>query len=173
MPDTAQPSSQHVVFSPRQPLISSSYPKATPFAHAKGGRASASGNNAGSIFSSGVVRLRVRPQSVVAIPRPHSGVVPEKRSLTRALKASQQSGAVAGSQSAGTVCSNCHRSQSRSMPQLKLIQTTSWIDPRVRAELEREATNRGLSLSEVVAMACRDWVCYEIHRQQTTLFETK
>jgi hypothetical protein len=59
------------------------------------------------------------------------------------------------------------------MPQLKLIQTTSWLDPRVRAELEREATNRGLSLSEVVAMACRDWVCYEIHRQQTTLLETK
>jgi hypothetical protein len=33
--------------------------------------------------------------------------------------------------------------------------------------------NRGLSLSEVVAMACRDWVCYEIHRQQTSLFEEK
>jgi predicted phosphohydrolase len=59
------------------------------------------------------------------------------------------------------------------MPQLKLIQTTSWLDPRVRAELKREAESQGLSLSEVVAMACRDWVCYEIHRQQTTLFEAK
>jgi hypothetical protein len=57
------------------------------------------------------------------------------------------------------------------MPPLKLIQTTSWLDPRVRAEVEREATERGLSLSEVVALACRDWVRYEIYRPQTSLFE--
>jgi hypothetical protein len=101
------------------------------------------------------------------------GVVPEKRSLTGALKASKQPGSVANGQSAANVCSNGHRSQVRALPLVKLIQTTSWLDPRVRAELEREATNRGLSLSEVVAMACRDWVCYEIHRQQTSLFEEK
>jgi hypothetical protein len=59
------------------------------------------------------------------------------------------------------------------MPLVRLIQTTSWLDPRVRAELEREARERGLSLSEVVALACRDWVRYEIHRQQTSLFEEK
>jgi hypothetical protein len=57
------------------------------------------------------------------------------------------------------------------MTPVKLIHTTTWLDPRVRAELERQATDLKLSLSEVCAMACRDWVRYEIHRQQTTLFE--
>ncbi len=99
------------------------------------------------------------------------GVVPEKRSLAGALKASGQPAVVGKGQSAEGLCSNGHRSPSRSVPPVKLVQTTSWLDPRVRAELEREATERHLSLSEVVALACRDWVCYEIHRQQTTLFE--
>ena len=48
-----------------------------------------------------------------------------------------------------------------------------WLDPRVRAELEREAKDRGIPFSQMGAIACRDWVRYEIHRQQTTLFEAK
>ncbi len=105
--------------------------------------------------------------------RPLRGVLPEKRSLTGALKASDQPAVVANGQRAVNLCSNCHRSQSRSLSPVKLIQTTSWLHPRVRAELAREATERKLSLSEVVSLACRDWVSYEIHRQQTTLFEAK
>lgn len=46
-----------------------------------------------------------------------------------------------------------------------------WLDPRVRAELEREARDRGKTFSQIGALACRDWVVYEIHRQQTSLFE--
>ncbi len=48
-----------------------------------------------------------------------------------------------------------------------------WLDPRVRAELEREAKDRGITFSQMGAIACRDWVRYEIHRQQTTLFEAR
>jgi hypothetical protein len=101
------------------------------------------------------------------------GVGQEKRSRQGALKTSGQPAAVANGQRAPDVCSNGHRSLLRAMPLVRLIQTTSWLDPRVRAELEREARERGLSLSEVVALACRDWVRYEIHRQQTSLFEEK
>src|SRR3712207_700754 len=125
--------------------------------------------------------LTEHPESVVPPPQPvasskggHApalrGVVQEKRSLAGALKASAQPVAVPHRQSAEGLCSNGDRSHSRALPAAKLIQTTSWLDPRVRAELAREATERKLSLSEVVALACRDWVRYEIYRQQTSLF---
>jgi hypothetical protein len=48
-----------------------------------------------------------------------------------------------------------------------------WLNPRVRAELEREAEGRGITFSEMGAIACRDWVRYEIHRQQKSLFATE
>jgi hypothetical protein len=127
--------------------------------------------------------LTEHPDSLISVHQRESGakggharvrgVVREKRSLAGALKASGQPAAVWKGQRAPDLCSNCHRSLLRAMPLVRLIQTTSWLDPRVRAELEREARERGLSLSEVVALACRDWVRYEIHRQQTSLFEEK
>jgi hypothetical protein len=130
----------------------------------------------------GLASLTERPDALAAVHHRVAGakggyarvrgVVPEKRSLTRALEASSQPASVGNGQSAA-VCTNCQHPQSRSLPPVKLIQTTGWLDPRVRAELEREATERHLSLSEVVALACRDWVGYEIHRQQVSLFETK
>lgn len=128
--------------------------------HAKGGRASGGVEKSVHIFSSG------------SVGRAPSAVVQDKPSLTGGLKASAQPGAVANGQSP-VLCSNCQRSHLRAIPPVKLVHTTAWLDPRVRAELQREATARGLSLSEMVAIACRDWVCYEIHRQQTTLFEEK
>jgi hypothetical protein len=131
----------------------------------------------------GLASLTERPASVLSAPQPVAGakgghargrgVVPEKGLLTQALKASAQPGAVGEGQSPPTLCSNGHRSQSRTLPPVKLIHTTSWLDPRVRAELTREAAERHLSLSEVVALACRDWVRYEIYRQQTSLFEAQ
>ncbi len=105
--------------------------------------------------------------------RPRRGVVPEKGLLTQALKGSAQPGLSADSQSPTAVCSNCHRSPSRTLPPVKLVHSTFWLDPRVRAELEREAKARGIPFSQMGAIACRDWVRYEIHRQQTTLFEAK
>ena len=101
------------------------------------------------------------------------GVLPEKGLLTQALKGTTQPGLSAHQESPPTVYSNGDRSPSRSLPPEKLVHSTMWLDPRVRAELEREAKDRGIPFSQMGAIACRDWVRYEIHRQQTTLFEAK
>ncbi len=101
------------------------------------------------------------------------GVVQDKGLLTQAQKASDQAGLLAQQESPPTSYRNGDRSQSRAMPKAKLVHSTFWIDPRVRAELEREARKRGISFSEIGALACRDWVVYDIHRQQTSLFEAK
>jgi hypothetical protein len=130
-----------------------------------------------------VASLAERPASVVSTPQPVAGtkggqrarsaVLPEKGLLTQALKASAQPGLSVDHESPSTSCSNCHRSQSRSLSPEKLVHSTLWLNPRVRAELEREAKDRGIPFSQMGAIACRDWVRYEIHRQQTTLFEAK
>jgi hypothetical protein len=105
--------------------------------------------------------------------RPLRGVVQEKGLLTQALKASKQPGAVANGLRPDAVDSNGIRSQSRSMPKVKLVHSTFWIDPRVRAEMERQADEMGISVSEVGAKACAAWVRYTIQQQQDDLFEPR
>jgi hypothetical protein len=65
------------------------------------------------------------------------------------------------------------RSQSRSATPVKLVHSTFWIDPRVRAEMERQATEEGISVSEVGAKACAAWVRHSIQQQQDDLFEPR
>ena len=55
----------------------------------------------------------------------------------------------------------------------KLVHTTLWLDPVVRAEFERIAAREQLSISQVGAAACADWVRSDIHRQQGALAELK
>ena len=55
----------------------------------------------------------------------------------------------------------------------KLVHTTLWLDPVVRAEFERIAATEQLSISQVGAAACADWVRSDIHRQQGALAELK
>ena len=93
------------------------------------------------------------------------GVVQEKGSEDRALGASAKPRHPEQRQRPAT--------PGRSPEPFRLVHTTIWLDPRVRAELAREAKERNLSLSQVGAIACRDWVTYEIYRQQTSLFEAK
>jgi hypothetical protein len=105
--------------------------------------------------------------------RPLRGVVQDKGSLTRARKASVQPGSVANGQSPQAVCSHGHRSSSRSAAPVKLVHSTFWIDPRVRAEMVRQAEEEGISFSEVGARACAAWVRYTIQKQQDDLFEPR
>jgi hypothetical protein len=100
-------------------------------------------------------------------------VVQEKGSLTRALKASEQPGSVANGQSPQAVGSKSIRSQSRSATPVKLVHSTFWIDPRVRAEMVRQAEEMGISFSEVGARACAAWVKSTIQQQQDDLFEPR
>jgi hypothetical protein len=127
--------------------------------------------------------LAARPESISAEHHRDAGtkggkralraVVQDKGSLTRARKASVQPGSVANGQSPQAVCSNCHRSPSRSATPAKLVHSTFWIDPRVRAEMVRQAEEEGISFSEVGAKACAAWVRYTIQKQQDDLFEPR
>ena len=51
----------------------------------------------------------------------------------------------------------------------KLIPTTFHLKPGVRAELEIIARREALSLSQVGATACEEWVRYDIHRQHESI----
>jgi hypothetical protein len=52
---------------------------------------------------------------------------------------------------------------------VKLVHTTSHMNPLVRAELERVAEREGLSLSQVVAIACEEWTHQKLHTQHEAL----
>jgi hypothetical protein len=105
--------------------------------------------------------------------RPLRGVVQEKGLLTQALKTSLRPGSVANGQRPQAMGSNGVRSQSRAPERVKLVHSTFWIDPRVRAEMERQAKEEGISFSEVGAKACAAWVRYSIQQQQDELFEPR
>jgi hypothetical protein len=99
--------------------------------------------------------------------------VQDKGLLTQALKASEEPGSVVNGQSPEAVRSNSHRSQSRAAIPVKLVHSTFWIDPRVRAEMMRQADEMGISFSEIGARACAAWVRYTIQKQQDDLFEPR
>jgi hypothetical protein len=101
------------------------------------------------------------------------GVVQDKGLLTQALKASKEPGSVVNGQSPEAVRTNNHRSQSRAAIPVKLVHSTFWIDPRVRAEMMRQADEMGISFSEIGARACSAWVRYTIQKQQDDLFEPR
>jgi hypothetical protein len=101
------------------------------------------------------------------------GVVQEKGLLTQALKTSVRPGSVANGQRPQVVGSNGIRSQSRAPARVKLVHCTFWIDPRVRAEMEWQAKEEGISFSEVGAKACAAWVRNSIQQQQDELFEPR
>jgi hypothetical protein len=101
------------------------------------------------------------------------GVVQDKGLRTQALKASEEPGSVVNGQSPEAAHTNNHRSQSRAPAPVKLVHSTFWIDPRVRAEMVRQADEMGISFSEVGARACAAWVRYTIQQQQDDLFEPR
>ena len=124
--------------------------------------------------------LTEQPDSLISVHQRQSGVkggnarvrgVPQDKGLlTQARKASQQPGSVAKSQRPQAMGSNSDRSLSRAPAPVKLVHCTFWIDPRVRAEMERQAKEEGMYLSEVGAKACAAWVRHSIQQQQDDLF---
>jgi hypothetical protein len=161
MPDTVQhSSSQGFVFFKHSRLASRAYPPQPRLAS-----------------------LPEYPASVLSTPQPvagakggqraHSAVRQDKGLLTQALKASGQPGAVANGLRPAAVDSNGIRSPSRFTTPVKLVHSTFWIDPRVRAEMVRQANEMGISVSEVGARACAAWVRYTIQQQQDDLFEPR
>jgi hypothetical protein len=127
--------------------------------------------------------LPERPASVLSPPqpvagstggqRPLRGVVQDKGLLTQALKGTTQPGLSAHQESPAVSYRHGDRSPSRTLPPVKLVHSTFWIDPRVRAEMERQAKEEGIYLSELGAKACAAWVRKSIQQQQDDLFEPR
>ena len=95
----------------------------------------------------------------------------DKGFLTKALPATGQPGPVARWSRANAAKTKRAHPAPRRSARGKLIHTTLWLDPVVRAEFERIAAREQLSISQVGAAACADWVRSDIHRQQGALAE--
>src|SRR2546430_5905553 len=97
----------------------------------------------------------------------------DKGFLTQALSASRQPAPLTKDSRAEDVYSKTPRSQNRFPTRVKLVHTTFWLHPLVRAELERIAGRESLTLSQVGATACEKYVRDTIERQQSAILETK
>jgi hypothetical protein len=97
----------------------------------------------------------------------------DKGALTKALSASRQPGSVDKGSRAGAFLDNYTARTQNSTRRVKLVHTTIWLHPLVHAELKRIAERELLSLSQVGAIACEEWVRYDIHRQQASLLRTE
>jgi hypothetical protein len=161
MPDTVQhSSSEGFVFLKHALLASRAYPPQphlAPLTETPDSRFAE--NQPGAGTKGGNARVR--------------GVVQDKGLLSQALKASVQPGSVVNGQSPQAMGSNGDRSPSRAPAPVRLVHCTFWIDPRVRAEMERQAKEEGIYLSEVGAKACAAWVRNSIQQQQDDLFEPR
>ena len=93
----------------------------------------------------------------------------DKGFLTQALSASRQPAPPAKDSRAEDLYSKTTRVQKRSPSRVKLIHTTIWLHPIIRAEFERIAKRENLSVSQVGATACEEWVRYDIHRQHESI----
>lgn len=117
------------------------------------------------------IQSRTAPRGEIA--RPLRGVRQDKGVCSNALAASYQPGALAKVPSPPAVNTKMLRSQKRPSARVKLVHTTLWLHPLIRAEFERIAKQDGLSLSQVGATACDEWVRYNIRKQQAGLLRTE
>jgi hypothetical protein len=103
--------------------------------------------------------------------RPRGGVRQDKGVLTNALSASQEPAPLEKGGRAHFVNKDSPRSQnaprihSLSNARVKLVHTTFWLHPLVRAELERIAQCESLTLSQVGATGLDQWVRGRLHAQ--------
>jgi hypothetical protein len=97
----------------------------------------------------------------------------DKGVLTKALSASTEPAPLSKGSRAVAFSNNKIARTQYTTGRVKLVHTTIWLHPLVRAELERIAERELLSLSQVGATACEEWVRYDIHRQQESVIITK
>ena len=103
--------------------------------------------------------------------RPRGGVRQDKGVLTNALSDSQEPAPLEKGGRAHFVNKDSPRSQnaprihSLSNARVKLVHTTFWLHPLVRAELERIAQCESLTLSQVGATGLDQWVRGRLHAQ--------
>jgi hypothetical protein len=101
--------------------------------------------------------------------QPLRGVGQDKGIPTFARTASTQPDPMKKDTRAHSLNKDRDRSQNTSKRKLRAVKATTWLNPLVKAELERKAALTGLSLSKVMAAALEEWVQQDIHRQYNAL----
>lgn len=127
-------------------------------------------NNKTPHLKQNIYTTQQNPKEPAKRPR---NVWQDKGFLTQALSASRQPAPLAEDSRAEDLYSKTPRSQNRFPTRVKLVHTTFWLHPLVRAELERIAGRESLTLSQVGATACEHYVRDTIERQQSAILETK
>jgi hypothetical protein len=66
---------------------------------------------------------------------------------------------------------NPSRSQKQSSTNRKTVPLTLWVEPGVKAEIERRAASEGVSLSTVGGVGLKHWIQQSFYTQHTALLE--
>jgi arsenate reductase-like glutaredoxin family protein len=106
-------------------------------------------------------------------PQKSHAVRQDKGFLTKARCAPAQPVPRGGQSRPKELYTHSLRSQNPHPERVKLVHTTFWLHPLVRGEFERIAENEGLSISQVGAAACEEWIRYNIHKQHASLLRTE
>ena len=112
-----------------------------------------------------VPRRSQQPEQVT----PVRGVVQDKPLPPTAPIASPQPDPMTNPHRADTTHTMKDRSQNLFTGKFKAVKTTSWMNPLVKAELDRIAKLWGVSLSKVIAVACEDWIHKSIRDQHEAM----
>jgi hypothetical protein len=99
------------------------------------------------------------------------GVWQDKAVLTNARAASTKPAPPEKETRARKLETNIFRSQKRSTTRAKLVHTTLWLHPLVKAELQRTAKREGLSVSTVGAAFLEKAIRQDVHSQYGALIE--
>ncbi len=103
------------------------------------------------------------------LKRPHGGVMQDKGGKKSARLRLRQPDPKQNHHRAELLNTEKERSQNTSMRKFLAVKATTWLNPIVKAELERRAEITGLSLSKIMATGLEEWVQWELHKQHEGL----
>ncbi len=63
------------------------------------------------------------------------------------------------------------RTQKGNVHKRQTVQLTSWVHPRVKAELQRIAASEGISVSRTTAAALEEWIAQHLHIQHAGILQ--
>ncbi len=103
------------------------------------------------------------------LKRPLGGVRQDKGGAKSARLRLRQPSPIKNHHRAELLNTDRDRSQNTFNTKFLAVKATTWLNPRVKAELERRAELTGLSLSKVMATGLEEWVQWKLHAQHEAL----
>jgi hypothetical protein len=103
--------------------------------------------------------------------RPRGGVGQDNPTPPRERTGTPQPGSVTQDMRSQQMSSNPPRSQKRPTPKRRTAQLILWVNPLVKAEIQRSAEREGLSISKVGAALLEKAIREDIHSQYSALIQ--